>query len=227
MKFEQKISLVICAYNEAKNIRRVLDVVAPLDFIDEKIVVDDCSHDNTCKIVKKYPEITLIRHEKNSGKGMALYTGISYAKNDLLLLLDSDLIGLTESHIRELLSPVIFTKTADLALGVFNIDKLTTTKIVNRAFPSISGQRVIWRKNLPPLEKFKNSKFGVETLVTAEVPKERREVVVLHGLTQVIKEEKSDDVWEGLKNRLKMYEDILKSVGEIERAKRELKKSMQ
>lgn len=226
MKFEQKISLVICAYNEAKNIRRVLDVVAPLDFIDEKIVVDDCSSDNTCEVVEKYSEFRLIRHEKNGGKGMALHTGITNSKNDLLLLMDADLIGLTEGHIRELLAPVIFSQTADLALGVFNLDKFTTTKIVNRAFPSISGQRVIWRKDLPPLEKFKNSRFGVDTIITAAVPKKRREVVVLHGLTQVIKEEKSDDVWEGLKNRLKMYDNILKSVREIERAKRELKNSM-
>ncbi|MFA7244447.1 MAG: glycosyltransferase [Patescibacteria group bacterium] len=224
MKFEQKISLIICAYNEAKNIRKVLDVVAPLDFIDEKIVVDDCSKDKTCEIVKKYSNVRLLKNKQNGGKGMALYNGIKHSHHPLLLFLDADLIGLTEGHILELLGPVAFMKTADLSLGVFNIDKLTTTKIANRAFPAISGQRVIWRKNLPPLAKIKHSRFGVDALITAAVPKERREIVVLHGLTQVIKEEKNDDIWAGIKSRYKMYEDIVKAIIQIEQAKKKLKR---
>ncbi len=227
MKIEEKISLIVCAYNEEKNIHRVLDIIAPLDFIDEKIVVDDSSSDETCEIVKKYSEIKLIRSEENGGKGMALSKGVENSKHDLLLFLDADLIGLTEGHIRELLAPVIFTKKANLALGVFNIEKLTATRIVNRVFPAISGQRAIWRKNLPALKKIKHSRYGVDALITAAVPKSQREVVVLKGLTQVIKEEKSDDVWIGVKNRYKMYGDIVKAVIQIEKAKKELENSLE
>lgn len=226
MKFERKISLIIPAYNEAKNIYRVLDIVSDLDFIDEKIVVDDCSADETVEVVKKYSEIRLIKREKNGGKGMALYDGIRSTKYDLLLFLDADLIGLTESHIRELLSPVIFSGIADLSLGVFDLKHITASKIANRSFPSISGQRVIWRKNLPALSKLKNSHYGVDAQITAAVPKNRREVVVLHGLSQVLKEQKEKDIWKAFKRRYKMYEDIFKSVRDIEKAKKELKQKL-
>lgn len=226
MKFEQKISLIIPAYNEAKNIHRVLDVVADLDFIDEKIVVNDCSIDKTVDVVKKYPKIRLINRKKNGGKGMALYDGIVNSKHDLLLFLDSDLIGLTESHILELLAPVAFSKIADLSLGVFDLKHLTASKLVNRTIPSISGQRVIWRKDLPQSSKYKDSHYGVDAQITAAVSKDRREVVVLHGLSQVMKEQKERDIWKAFGQRYKMYEDIFKTVRDIERGKKELKEKL-
>ncbi len=45
-----KISAAIITYNEESNIKRCLD---SLDFVDEIIVVDSLSSDNTCKIAKE------------------------------------------------------------------------------------------------------------------------------------------------------------------------------
>lgn len=85
-----KIACVIPAYNEAKNIGPVLKKVLPL--VDELIVVDDCSSDETNLIAKKYP-VTVIRHPINRGQGAALQTGNEYAlKNgaDIILHFDAD-----------------------------------------------------------------------------------------------------------------------------------------
>jgi glycosyltransferase involved in cell wall biosynthesis len=216
MKIDQPISVIIPAYNEAKNIGHILEVLKEIKWIDEIIVVDDCSADKTLRVVEKMnlPNLTVTKNGKNLGKGGALVTGIKKAKYDLLLFLDADLIGLKEEHLLQILAPVIFTQEADLVLGVFTIKhmrKHAATKIFNRAWPSITGQRAIWKKDLPPLNKMENSRYGVDYLMTKHVPKNRRLVVKLEGLSQKIKEEKGD-LAEAIRLRIKMYQQILKEI---------------
>lgn len=213
MKFEQKISCIIPAYNEETNIGRVLKVLKKVKWIDEIITVDDASNDKTSEVVRNHrlSNLRLIHHEKNMGKGAAMVTGVRNAKHNLILFVDSDLLGLTELHLLQILSPIIFTLEADLSLGVFalkNLGKNTTTKFANRMFPAITGQRAIWKKSLPELEKLSASRYGADLLITKNVPKPRRAVVKLDGLSQVKKEEKTDVVMEAFKARFKMYKEV-------------------
>lgn len=62
-----KVIVVMPAYNAANTLERTLDDIPP-GTVDEVIVVDDCSTDNTVEIAKRLP-ITLIEHEKNLGYG--------------------------------------------------------------------------------------------------------------------------------------------------------------
>jgi GT2 family glycosyltransferase len=56
----------------------------------EVIVVDDCSTDNSVEVVKKHPSIKLIQNNKNSGFSITVNKGVSEAKGDVLLLLNTD-----------------------------------------------------------------------------------------------------------------------------------------
>lgn len=212
MKIEEKISLIVPAYNEAKNLHRVLDVVTRLKWLDEIIVVNDASTDRTQKIIEKYKNVILLNRQQNGGKGKALADGIRKAKSKLLIFIDADLTGLKEEHLLKLLAPILFTKSADLSLGVFGLKKITRTKIANRTFPLISGQRAIWKNKLPPLKKIEDEKYGVDIAITLAIPKKRIEVVVLQGLSQVTKEEKDKDILKTLQSRYRMYCDIIKSI---------------
>lgn len=220
IKINENISVIIPAYNEAKNIGRVLNVVRECEFVDEIIVVDDGSTDKTASIVSGTSDkrLRLVTHKRNKGKGAAMASGIEHAKYDLLLFLDSDLVGLKREHILEILSPVVFSRESDLSLGVFSLKKwhkATSTKLANRIFPGISGQRAIYKKCLPPMEKMKKSRFGVDLLITRSVPKKRRAIVALEGLSQVIKENKNPDPVEVIANRIKMYQEVSKTLKEI------------
>lgn len=214
IKINEPLSVIISAFNEEKNLGSVLQVLEKINWIDEIIVVDDGSRDKTCEVARKY-RVNLIKHPKNKGKGGAMASGIKAASNDLLLFLDADLIGLTEEHLLSILSPVVFTKEADLSLGVFGLDEIKTTNIMNKAFPSISGQRAIYKKHLPSLDQLEKQKFGVDYFITNAIPKNRRSIITLHNLSQVMKEEKYKNVMEGVKKRIKMYQEILKTMNEL------------
>jgi glycosyltransferase involved in cell wall biosynthesis len=85
-----KILALICAYNEEKHIREVIE--GTQKYIDHVIVVDDCSIDRTSEEVKKTDAI-YIRHDKNKGKGCALRTGFSYFienQYDAIVTIDGD-----------------------------------------------------------------------------------------------------------------------------------------
>ena len=92
MSYKTKgISIVIPAYNESGAISSVLkNIKLDLDgLVDEIIVVDDCSIDDTLKKAKN-ENVIVIEHKKNIGYGGALKTGIKNSKGKYILMMDSD-----------------------------------------------------------------------------------------------------------------------------------------
>ena len=90
-----KYSCIIPIYNEESRIGNVLEQIVQIKKISEIICIDDGSTDNSSKLVKeKYPQVKIIRHERNLGKTAAILTGLKYVKSESVLLLDSDLINL-------------------------------------------------------------------------------------------------------------------------------------
>lgn len=81
-----RISIIIPCYNEELAIRKVLGNIP--NYIDEVIVVDNNSTDNSAKITKKYGARLLF--EKKQGYGYALRKGISQAKSQLIVTMDGD-----------------------------------------------------------------------------------------------------------------------------------------
>lgn len=87
------VSVIIPAYNRSRTIERAVKSVLNQTYSDiEVIVVDDCSTDETCDVVRqmKDPRVKLIQLEKNSGACVARNEGIRYAKGALIALQDSD-----------------------------------------------------------------------------------------------------------------------------------------
>ena len=90
-----KISVIIPVYNEERYIEQVLNKVN-----DEKkninleiIVSDDCSKDNTIKIIEKNKHLydVLIKSQKNKGKGSAIIEATKHVTGDYILIQDADL----------------------------------------------------------------------------------------------------------------------------------------
>ena len=93
-----KISIIIPIYNVEKYLKRALDSIInqTMDFRDiEVIMVDDCSTDNSKKIMEeysnKYPNFISLYHKKNSGRAaIPRNTGLQIASGEYIMFLDPD-----------------------------------------------------------------------------------------------------------------------------------------
>ncbi len=89
-----KLSVVIPAYNEQSTIEEIVRRVRAVSFEKEMIIVDDCSTDGTREVLKRLehePDVRVLYHDVNKGKGAALRTGFSAATGDLVIVQDADL----------------------------------------------------------------------------------------------------------------------------------------
>lgn len=76
----KKYCIIIPAFNSQKTLPVLLDIIQKLSHSLKIIVVNDGSNDNTSEILTPYNKIDVLTHEKNIGKGAALKSGISRAK---------------------------------------------------------------------------------------------------------------------------------------------------
>jgi len=85
-----KVSVVIPTYNRSEFIAGAIDsVLAQTYTVDEIIVVDDGSIDDTKEVLSQYDNIHVL-YQTNRGVSCARNTGIKHAKNDWIAFLDSD-----------------------------------------------------------------------------------------------------------------------------------------
>ncbi len=69
MYFQKKVIVVMPAYNAAKTVMQTVAEVQQQGIVDEIILVDDRSRDNTVQIASALPGVRVHVHEKNTGYG--------------------------------------------------------------------------------------------------------------------------------------------------------------
>ena len=89
------VSVIVPAYNESQMLGEVLDRLVSRGDIDEVLIVDDGSSDDTGVIaaaaVRKDSRLRVLTHGKNRGKGAAVATALGVASGDVIIIQDADL----------------------------------------------------------------------------------------------------------------------------------------
>ena len=139
------ISIVVCAYNEERNIRKKIQSIIECSYPENKIeliIVNDASRDKTEEVARDALKDVHIKweihtNEKQQGKNKSLNTGISLASSDIVFSTDADLVWdkySAERLVRGLLSDDKYAAgTGDLQPNQ-GIDRVTSMEKTYRSF---------------------------------------------------------------------------------------------
>ena len=181
-----KLSVIIPTFNEAATIREILRRVQETPFDKEIIVVDDGSTDgtNTALATIDAPNLRVIAHEKNRGKGAAVRTGFAAATGDYVILQDADLEYDPRDYAR-LLEPLI-EGDADVVYGsrfvgsprrvlLFwhtvgnHVLTLLSNMVTNLNLTDMETGYKAFRIDVVQRLSLKSDRFGIEPELTAKV----------------------------------------------------------
>ena len=189
-----KLSVIIPCYNEEKTIFLIVEKIKKIKNLTiEIIIVDDCSTDTTSDVLKNisqvYPDIKIIRHEHNSGKGSAIQSGIKLVTGNIVLIQDADL-EYDPSDYHNLLQPFIETD-ADVVYGTrfkggkyirlhffwhYLANKILTTItniVTNLNMSDMETGYKVFKSDIIKSLKLNENSFGIEPEITVKLAKKK------------------------------------------------------
>ncbi len=189
-----KLSIIIPCYNEENTIKIIVEKVLKFSLYDKEIIiVDDCSTDQSRKIIKNLAEDTsIIKYfflDKNLGKGAALNKGFKEANGDIILIQDADLEYDPKDY-PILIKPFIETD-ADVVYGSrflggeyvrlhffwhFLANKfltIVTNVVTNLNMSDMETGYKVFKKNVINSIEIKEKSFGVEPEITVKLAKKK------------------------------------------------------
>ena len=142
------ITIMVPAHNEEVTIKETISyLLNELNYTNyEVLVIDDCSTDNTPKILQKLQQqskrLRVIRLAENKGKAHAFNIGLAFAKGDLVLSNDADTLPEADAlmrYVNYFNSP----EGQNIAAVTSNVEVRNRTKLITKSttveFSSIVG----------------------------------------------------------------------------------------
>ena len=206
------VTVIIPALNEEKTIQQVIQLVSNSPVVDEILVIDDKSCDNTIKQARKFEKVRIYTSPK-LGKGSSMRDGMLLAKNEVLVYLDADILTYPP-NIVELLSDPIIKGEADFVKSCFDrqagrVTELVAKPLLSLLFPDLArfsqplSGMIGCKKNLLKKVEFAND-YGVDVGLLLD----------MHLLGVRIKEVNIGYI----ENRMQSWEQLSKMSREVSRA---------
>ncbi len=173
-------------YNEKATVEEIIARVLAVPVRIQLIAVDDCSKDGSREILEtlsKQKGFTLVKQERNQGKGAAVRRGIEVATGDVIIVQDADLEYSPEEY-PELLDLIVKGK-ADAVFGSRFIGRhrcflfthylanlflnLVTNVLYNTTMTDMETCFKAIRADVLKAMPLKSDRFGIEPEITAKL----------------------------------------------------------
>ena len=179
------VSVVVPAKNEARNLEHVFGTIP--DWVDEIVLVDGKSEDDTVAVARKLRPIVQIVHQQGRGKGEALRAGFAAAKGEIIVMMDAD--GSTDGaeiprFVAALTTGADFAKGSRFASGGGSDDITFSRHIGNTILSGIVnllfgtrytdlcyGYNAFWAVHLSKLDLVDGDGFEIETVMNVRAAK--------------------------------------------------------
>ena len=158
--FNQPVSVLICAKNEAKNLLEKLPFFLKQNYTNfELILINDCSNDNTLEVMEQFKKdsnisikiVNVTANEQFWGsKKYALTLGIKVASNEHLLFTDADCEPISNTWISEMVNN--FSRQHQIILGYGAYKKIEK---------SFLNKLIRYETILTAIQYFSYSKIGI------------------------------------------------------------------
>jgi len=153
LKSSTSVAVVVPARNEADTVGAVLDAVLTDEgLVDELVVVDDHSHDDTAVVAGRHGA-RVVGLDKPHGKGAAMAAGVAATRSDLVVFLDADVTNTASDYVARLISPLINEPRIQLVKGYYvrplhdmpegggRVNDLAARPILSLLFPGLGEVR--------------------------------------------------------------------------------------
>lgn len=150
---ETSVAVIIPARNEASTIGAVLDaVLSDRDVIDDVVVVDDHSNDDTVTVASRHGARVVTPHS-HGGKGNAMATGLAATASDIAVFLDADVLNTGRDYVARLVQPLVESAEIELVKGYYErplhhmptgggrVTELTARPILSLLYPGLGEIR--------------------------------------------------------------------------------------
>ncbi len=207
-----KTFVVIPAFNDTKMLDGVINTC--LEYVDHVVIVDDGSRQPVVTSLAPRPNLTVLRHAVNLGKGASLKTGAEWVVGqaaELIVFLDAD--GQHDpSEIPHLVQPIQVNR-ADVVFGVRSFQKHmpAVARLGNtfltfalsamfriRVSDTQSGYRAI-RASIYPQIAWRSPRYAVETEMVVNTGKHHLRYVEVPISTIYLDRYKGTTIFDGLR----------------------------
>jgi glycosyltransferase involved in cell wall biosynthesis len=186
---QERLSIIVPVYNEARTVRAVIDRLLTIDLPvpREILVVDDGSTDGTGDVLARAAgeglAVTVIRMPQNGGKGTAIRAGLARATGTIVAIQDADL-ELDPAQLAVLLQPIV-SGQANVVFGSRFLDgtaraprmTIAGNRMLTAATNLLYGSAItdmetcykIMRADIALSLKLDASRFEIEPQITARL----------------------------------------------------------
>jgi|TARA_B100002003_G_C14086855_1_gene522813 glycosyltransferase involved in cell wall biosynthesis len=173
-----KVTAVFPAYNEGKTIGQIIKKAKEAKLVDEILVVDGHSTDNTVEeAIKEGAKVVYQYKKQYPGKGIAIKTARNKAKGDILVFFDADVGNFDGWMLDNLVKPIL-SKKYDYTIANFlerkgRVTELVVKPLMKIFFPEVefnnplAGEFALKKKVLYDIEV--PDDWGVETALTIDI----------------------------------------------------------